>query len=86
MKLSPLDQRFLDLMHRIETDQTREIDTLRAQIAQLGARTCAQQTRITALEDSLVQQAKLWTHLNNRLAALLDPLDGSPPSRSESNA
>gem|GEM_PF-6577338 len=86
MTLSPIDQRFLDLMHRIETDQTREINSLRAQIAQLEARTCAQQTRIAALEDSLVQQAELWTNLNNKLAALLDPLDGSRPLPSGSNA
>jgi capsule polysaccharide export protein KpsE/RkpR len=80
MKLSPIDQRFLDLMHRIEIDQKTEIDTLRAQVKDLERQIETQANRITALENSLTQQAALWTRLNDRLSAFLDPSAGLPSS------
>jgi uncharacterized coiled-coil protein SlyX len=80
MKLSPIDQRFLDLMHRIETDQKSETDTLRAQITDLERQIDAQADRITALETSLTQQTALWTRLNDRLSDYLAPSDVLPPS------
>jgi uncharacterized small protein (DUF1192 family) len=79
MTLSTLDQRFLDLMDRIERTQQEQLTALTSRAAAAERRNRALEERIAALEELSTREDASLTSLTVSLARLLDPLD-SPPS------
>ena len=79
MTLSPLDQRFLDLMDRIERTQRDQIAALTRRLDEVERRNCVLEERVAALEEMSTRESDSLTSLTVSLARLLDR-SGSPPS------
>lgn len=79
MTLSTLDQRFLDLMDRIEQKQQEHITALTRRLDAAERRNRWLEERIATLEDMSTRESDSLTSLTVSLARLLDPSD-SPPS------
>lgn len=79
MTLSTLDQRFLDLMDRIEQRQQEQITALTRRLEAAERRNRVLEKRIAALEEMSAREDTSLSSLNAALARLLDPSD-SPPS------
>lgn len=80
MTLSPLDQRFLDLMDRIEQAQQEQIAALARRLEAAERRNGALEDRIAVLEEMSTRTAVSLTSLNAMLARFLDPSDAPPSS------
>ena len=80
MTLSNLDQRFLDLMDRIERTQRDQIAVLTRRLEAAENKNRALEDRIVALEEMSAREDTSLTGLNATLARLLDPSDSSPSS------
>jgi predicted nucleic acid-binding Zn-ribbon protein len=79
MTLSTMDQRFLDLMDRIEQTQQDQLAALTRRLEAAESKNRALEDRIVALEEMRTREAASLTSLNASLARFLDPSD-SPPS------
>lgn len=80
MTLSTLDQRFLDLMDRIERTQQEQLTALNRRLQAAERRNRALEERIVALEELSTHEDASLTILNARLAQLLDPSHYQPSS------
>ncbi|MGY6694671.1 MAG: hypothetical protein ACXIUW_01420 [Roseinatronobacter sp.] len=85
MTLSTLDQRFLDLMARIERTQQDQILALTYRLEEVESRNRALEERIDALEGLSTREDASLTSLNVTLARLLDPSDSQPLSGTASD-
>ena len=79
MTLSTLDQRFLDLMDRIEQTAQDQITALTRRLEAAESKNRALEARIVILEEMNTRESVSLTSLNAALARLLDPSD-SPQS------
>jgi len=79
MTLSTLDQRFLDLMDRIERTQQEQIMALTRRLEAAESKNRALEERIAVLEEMSAREDTSLSSLTVSLARLLDPSD-SPPS------
>lgn len=80
MTLSTLDQRFLDLMDRIERTAQDQLAALTRRLEAAENKNRALELRIVALENMSAREDTSLTSLNATLARLLDPSDSSPSS------
>ncbi|OYU19637.1 MAG: hypothetical protein CFE34_04445 [Rhodobacteraceae bacterium PARR1] len=81
MNLSKLDQRFLDMMDRLEQQQQGQIATLEAKLAGAEQRNKRLEARIAALEELIARDSRSLARLNDSLSRFLGPSD--PPPRSD---
>jgi uncharacterized coiled-coil protein SlyX len=79
MTLSSLDQRFFDLMDRIEQTQQDQISGLTNRLEAAEQLNIQVTTRLTELEDLIQRQDAALSSLNDTLARFLVPL-AMPPS------
>jgi hypothetical protein len=75
MTLSTLDQRFLDLMDRIEQRAQNQIMALTRRLEAAESKNCALEERILILEELNTRESVSLTSLNATLARWLDPSD-----------
>ena len=80
MTLSSLDQRFFDLMHRIEQTQRDQISALTDRLEAVEELNSQMTTRLTELEDLIQRQGAALSSLNDTLARFLAPLAMQPSS------
>lgn len=71
MQLSTLDQRFLDLMDRIEQDQQHQLTALARQLQETERLNRALEQRVAALEAQNTHLSTNLTRLNDSLTQLL---------------
>ena len=79
-----MEQRFLDLMARIEQSQVKVIAELTARIAATERENQDLLRRLTAMEMANIRQARALQRLNATLGHLMDPPVWPPSSDSSS--
>lgn len=84
MHLSTLDQRFLELMDRIEQTQQEQIAELARRLEEAERQNRALEQRIAALEEVDTRVSASLTNLNATLARLLAPSERPPSSDTSS--
>lgn len=86
MTLSTLDQRFLDMMDRIEQTQNDTMAEIIRRLAAVEKQNIELGKRLESLEILIERRDTALSSLNSSLARFLDPSASSPPSGTSPDA